>query len=160
LALIGIGDARDGSAVVAIGCFSVEEMRQMRAAGAVGDEVATAEQAPEPLNAEEMEILVARVALYPDELIAVITAASLYPVQIIEAQRFLDDSKTNKTLQPKATWDGSIVCIPSRIFAISRPMRKSADPLPISPISTWAGLIRFIIGCLKKYSKAISAARL
>jgi hypothetical protein len=78
---------------------------------AVGDEVAAAEQAPEPLNAEEMEILVARVALYPDELIAVITAASLYPVQIIEAQRFLDDSKTNKTLQPKATWDGSVVSL-------------------------------------------------
>jgi DNA-binding transcriptional regulator LsrR (DeoR family) len=37
MALIGIGDARDESAVVAIGCFSVEEMRQMRAAGAVGD---------------------------------------------------------------------------------------------------------------------------
>ncbi|MCX7347457.1 MAG: DUF3300 domain-containing protein [Alphaproteobacteria bacterium] len=77
----------------------------------VGDEVAAAEQAPEPLSAEEMEILVARVALYPDELIAVITAASLYPVQIIEAQRFLDDSKTDKTLQPKSTWDGSVVSL-------------------------------------------------
>ena len=78
---------------------------------AIGDEAAAAEQAPEPLSAEEMEILVARVALYPDELIAVITAASLYPVQIIEAQRFLDDSKVNKTLQPKTTWDGSVVSL-------------------------------------------------
>ena len=32
---------------------------------AVDDEVAAAEQAPEPFGAEEMEILVARVALWP-----------------------------------------------------------------------------------------------
>jgi len=63
------------------------------------------------LSAEEMEVLVARIALYPDELIAVITAASLYPLQIVEAQRFLDDSKTNTSLKPKATWDGSIVSL-------------------------------------------------
>ncbi|WP_373505556.1 DUF3300 domain-containing protein [Aestuariivirga sp.] len=72
---------------------------------------ATAEQAPEPLSDEEMEILVARIALYPDELVAVITASSLYPLQIIEAQRFLDDSKTKKDLKPKSTWDGSVVSL-------------------------------------------------
>ena len=33
--------------------------------------------APDPLNADELEVLVARIALYPDELIAVITGASL-----------------------------------------------------------------------------------
>ena len=37
LALVGIGDARDESAVVRIGCFSSREMRQLRQAGAVGD---------------------------------------------------------------------------------------------------------------------------
>jgi hypothetical protein len=36
-----------------------------------------AEQAPEPLSAEELEILVARIALYPDELVVLISAASL-----------------------------------------------------------------------------------
>jgi hypothetical protein len=70
-----------------------------------------AEMAPEPLNAEELEILVARIALYPDELVAVISAASLYPLQIIEAQRYLDDLKTNKDLKPKATWDGSVISL-------------------------------------------------
>ena len=38
-----------------------------------------AAQAPEPLSADELEVLVARIALYPDELVAVITGASLYP---------------------------------------------------------------------------------
>jgi DNA-binding transcriptional regulator LsrR (DeoR family) len=37
IALVGIGDAHDDSAVVRMGCFSADEMREMRAAGAVGD---------------------------------------------------------------------------------------------------------------------------
>ena len=73
--------------------------------------VEAAEQAPEPLSAEELEILVARIALYPDELVAVISAASLYPLQIVEAQRFLDDLKTKKDLKPKSTWDGSVISL-------------------------------------------------
>src|ERR1017187_5914254 len=37
VALIGIGNARDDSAVVRMGCFSVSEMRRLRERGAVGD---------------------------------------------------------------------------------------------------------------------------
>jgi DNA-binding transcriptional regulator LsrR (DeoR family) len=37
IALVGIGDARDDSMVVRIGCFSFQEMRRLRQAGAVGD---------------------------------------------------------------------------------------------------------------------------
>jgi DNA-binding transcriptional regulator LsrR (DeoR family) len=37
VALIGIGNARDDSAVVKMGCFSVTEMRRLRDRGAVGD---------------------------------------------------------------------------------------------------------------------------
>jgi DNA-binding transcriptional regulator LsrR (DeoR family) len=36
-ALVGIGDARDDSAVVRMGCFSAEEMARLREADAVGD---------------------------------------------------------------------------------------------------------------------------
>lgn len=72
---------------------------------------AVAEEAPEPLSAEELDILVARIALYPDELVALISAASLYPLQVIEAERFLEDSKTKKGLKPKASWDGSIISL-------------------------------------------------
>lgn len=68
-------------------------------------------QAPEPLSPEELEILVARIALYPDELVAVISAASLFPIQIVEAERFLEDRKTKKDLKPKSTWDGSVVSL-------------------------------------------------
>ena len=66
---------------------------------------------PEPLSADEMEVLVARIALYPDELIAVITGAALYPLQIVEASRYLDQYAKDKSLKPKDTWDGSVISL-------------------------------------------------
>jgi Protein of unknown function (DUF3300) len=69
----------------------------------------TAESAP--LTEDELEVLVARIALYPDELVAVISAASLYPLQIVEAARFLDAYAKDSSLQPKDTWDGSIISL-------------------------------------------------
>ena len=74
------------------------------AAGAV-------EPAPDPLDDDELEVLVARIALYPDELIAVISEASLYPLQIVEAARFLDKAAKDKNLKPKDTWDGSVISL-------------------------------------------------
>jgi hypothetical protein len=64
---------------------------------------------PAPLTEDELEVLVARIALYPDDLVALVTSASLYPVQIIEAQRYLDKVKTDKTLKPSEQWDGSVI---------------------------------------------------
>ena len=53
----------------------------------------------------------ARIALYPDELVAVISAASLYPLQIVEAARYLDAYAKDINLKPKESWDGSIVSL-------------------------------------------------
>ena len=92
--------ANPGSAAVAVDDpkpLSAEELEALVYGVAIDPEDGS-------LSGEEMEVLVARIALYPDELIAVITAASLYPLQIVEAQRFLDDSKTNTSLKPKPTW--------------------------------------------------------
>ena len=79
------------------------------AAADTGD--ADAAVSPEPLTADEMEVLVARIALYPDELVAVITGASLYPLQIVEAARFLDQYAKDKSLKPKESWDGSVISL-------------------------------------------------
>jgi hypothetical protein len=78
------------------------------AAADAGD---AATSSPEPLSAAEMEVLVARIALYPDELIAVITGASLYPLEIVEAARFLDRLEKDRNLKPKESWDGSVVSL-------------------------------------------------
>ncbi len=70
---------------------------------------ATAENAL--LTDDELEILVARIALYPDELVAAISAASLLPLQIVEADRFLQARQKDKDLKPKDEWDGSIISL-------------------------------------------------
>lgn len=64
-----------------------------------------------PLSEDELEILVARIALYPDELIAVISGASLFPLQVVEAARFLDKYEKDNSLQPDEDWDGSVVSL-------------------------------------------------
>ncbi len=75
-------------------------------------DTATAEAAaPEPLSEDELEVLVARIALYPDELVAVIASSSLYPLQIVQAARYLDKVKTKPELKPDESWDGSVVSL-------------------------------------------------
>lgn len=71
---------------------------------------AEAEQAT-VLTEDELEVLVARIALYPDDLIAVIVAASLEPLQIVQAERFLGNKASKPDLEPDPKWDGSIVSL-------------------------------------------------
>ena len=97
------------AAVIALGSAPTPLRAQTETAEATAPQAA--EEAPQPLTSEELDILVARIALYPDELVALISAASLYPLQIIEAERFLEDSKTKKDLKPKASWDGSVISL-------------------------------------------------
>ncbi|WP_313605719.1 DUF3300 domain-containing protein [Rhizobium sp.] len=75
---------------------------------------ATSVQAPAQtalLSEDQLEILVARIALYPDELVAAISAASLLPLQIVEADRFLQAKQKNKDLKPNEGWDGSVISL-------------------------------------------------
>jgi uncharacterized membrane protein YgcG len=88
-------------------CFTFPSTAQEQAGAAPS----AAEQAPDPLDEDELEVLVARIALYPDELVAVISEASLYPLQIVEAARFLDKAAKDKDLKPKDTWDGSVISL-------------------------------------------------
>jgi hypothetical protein len=63
------------------------------------------------LGEKELEILVARIALYPDDLVAAISAASLFPLQMVEAARFLEARKKDADLKPKDDWDGSVISL-------------------------------------------------
>ena len=42
---------------------------------------------------------------------AVICAASLFPLQIVEAERFLEKLAKDKSLKPKESWDGSVISL-------------------------------------------------
>jgi uncharacterized membrane protein YgcG len=66
---------------------------------------------PSPLTTEELEILVAPIALYPDELVALVIAGSLYPVDIVQGARFLEERKKNPSLEPSEDWDGSVISL-------------------------------------------------
>ena len=50
------------------------------------------------LSATELEDLVGPVALYPDDLLASVLPASAYPLQIVEAARFLEDLEDDASL--------------------------------------------------------------
>jgi hypothetical protein len=63
------------------------------------------EQAPPPvparaqsatLNSEQLQQLVAPIALYPDALVAQILAAAAYPTQVVEAERFIEENPSLK----------------------------------------------------------------
>ncbi len=60
----------------------------------------------EQLSKTELKELVAPIALYPDDLVAVVLPSSAYPLQLVQAKRLLDDGG-----QPDANWDESVVAV-------------------------------------------------
>ena len=57
------------------------------------------------LKPEQLEALVSPIALYPDTLLAEVLMASTYPLEVIEAERWVQDNKTLKGEQLKAAVD-------------------------------------------------------
>ena len=55
--------------------------------------------------------LVSRIALYPDDLIGIILPASTYPLQVVQAARYLDAVRSNTTLAPDDSWDNTVVAL-------------------------------------------------
>lgn len=69
--------------------------------------------ATELLKPAELEALVAPIALYPDDLLSLVLMASTYPLEVVEAQRWLDANKKLSDEQRKAaleklSWDQSV----------------------------------------------------
>ena len=59
----------------------------------------------------DLEVLVGPIALYPDDLLAIVLPASAYPLQLIDAARFLDDLESDPSLKPDPDWDDSVVAL-------------------------------------------------
>jgi hypothetical protein len=82
---------------------------------------------PESLKPQELEALVAPIALYPDTLLAEVLMASTYPLEVVQADRWLTADKNLKDDQLKAAvdkqpWDGSVkalVATPSVLMMMS-----------------------------------------
>ena len=63
--------------------------------------------APPKRGAAELEKLAAPIALYPDPLIAVILPASVYPLEIVQAARFVKDTNNLAQLDQQP-WDTNV----------------------------------------------------
>ncbi len=66
-----------------------------------------------PPSAEQLQQLVAPMALYPDELVAQVLAAATFPAQVVEANRWLRQHSTLKDAAlgdavDKQPWDASV----------------------------------------------------
>ncbi len=63
------------------------------------------------ISASEIETLVGPIALYPDDLLAIVLPASTFPLQVVEAARFLEALENDPSLEPDEDWDDSIVAL-------------------------------------------------
>jgi len=94
---------------------------------APGESVPPVSQSPpaaELLKPEQLEALVAPIALYPDELLANVLAASTYPLEVVQADRWLKGRKSLKgealkTEVEKQAWDDSVKALASTADVIA-----------------------------------------
>jgi hypothetical protein len=64
-----------------------------------------------PLTQQELEELVGPIALYPDKLLAIVLPASTYPLEIVQAARFLEQLEDDSSLKPDESWDDSVTAL-------------------------------------------------
>lgn len=60
------------------------------------------------LSTTQLDQLVGPIALYPDDLVGIILPGSTYPIEIVQADRFLDKRKSDKSLKVNEAWHDSI----------------------------------------------------
>jgi hypothetical protein len=109
--------------VLALGCTTVEARAQDATDAGVPAEVAAeqpepAAEQPTPADVptevdlfapEQLDILVAPVALYPDPLLVLVLQASTFPIEVVAANRFLGKLAEQPELEPDPDWDSSVI---------------------------------------------------
>ena len=73
------------------------------------DADAEVDQVELALEPDEIDALVAPVVLYPDPLLALVLQASISPLDLVEAERFLLRREQDAMLEPDPDWDPSVV---------------------------------------------------
>ena len=97
-------------------------------APAAGAQQPAAKPAEQLLKADQLDQLVAPIALYPDTLLAEVLMASTYPLEVVQAERWATANKALKGDQLKAAvdkqpWDESVrslVATPSVLSDMSK----------------------------------------
>ena len=89
-------------AVVCVGLLAYGESALLAQDAQATAPATAAEPEAAPLSPDQLDSLVAPIALYPDPLLAQVLAASTYPLELIQLQQFL---AKNKDLKDKALAD-------------------------------------------------------
>src|SRR6516225_9090477 len=92
-------------------------------------------QAAQILTAQQLDNLVAPIALYPDPLLGQVLAASTYPLELVEAQQWLQQNKTLSGTQlmdaaRQQGWDPSVqalVALPDLLNRLTWNIRWTTD---------------------------------
>lgn len=124
--MFGRGKILLALALVMTAPVAVSAQTADKAPAAVAQPASPPPPAAELLKPAQLEALVAPIALYPDELLANMLAASTYPLEVVQADRWLKEHKSLKgdalkTEVEKQSWDDSVKalvsatpCSPSR----------------------------------------------
>ena len=70
---------------------------------------ADAENAGAAFSDEQLDELVGPIALYPDDLLAITMPASTFPLEIVQAARYLEQRESKPDLKPNENWDSSVL---------------------------------------------------
>jgi hypothetical protein len=89
----------------------------------------------QPLTPDQLDQMVAPIALYPDNLVAQVLAASTYPTQVVEADRWLKEQGSAPPSQIAAgansmNWDASVKALtafPSVLAQMDRNIQWTTD---------------------------------
>src|ERR1700681_866394 len=100
-------------AAIAAGVMLIATTWGAPSALAQGTPPGAQQAAAQPLSAQQLDQLVARIALYPDDLIAQILTASTYPLETVMAARWSAANPGVKGQQLESamqqqTWDPSV----------------------------------------------------
>lgn len=90
---------------------------------------------PPPLSLQQLDDLVAPIALYPDTILSQILAASTYPIEVVEAQQWLQQNRSLKGQQlldaaKQQNWDPSVqalVVFPDVLARLNQDIRWTTD---------------------------------
>ena len=99
--------------IVLLCCLLVQFTAQAGSYGPMGESNEQSATSPVQQSPKELQQLVAPIALYPDALVAQILAASTYPTQIVEAERWMQSHSDLKSEElakevDKQDWDPSV----------------------------------------------------
>jgi len=112
LTLGGMGFAHNAQSQGQAANSGTEPRAAIQSPSSASGQSAATDPATTPLlSPTQLEDLVARMALYPDDLIGIILPASTYPLQVVQAVRYLKQHEEDPDLQVNAEWDDSIVAL-------------------------------------------------